>query len=167
MDESDESGERPHEGVLGAQFEPDAALAAEMAGLAGRYVDRGRDLAVTLDYSDESIETADRIGLQMYAALPQEASHEKLEELRSALASELGAYFGETFIRNHGGRWGWLAAPGNRVFGLRTDAGLSAFPLGQARKRLQGAENESLAASYTFLWRWPETQTQRRRSFGS
>ena len=158
----DESGERPHDGILGVQFEPDAALALEMEGLAGRYVDRGRDLQVALDFSDASIEDADGIGLQMYASLPREATGADLEGRRHALASELGAYFGETFIRNHGGRWGWVAATGDRVFGLRTNDGLSAFPLGKARKRLQGAENDSLAAVYSFLRRWPDTQARRR-----
>lgn len=160
----DESGERPHEEVAGAQFKPDSKLAAEMATLAGRYVDRGRELQVALDFSDASIESADGIGLQLYQSLPRGASEGDLEQRRAALASELGAYFGETYIRNHGGKWGWVAAAGNQIFGLRTDAGLSAFPLGKARKRLQGAENDSLAAVYTFLWRWPETQARRRES---
>jgi len=160
----DESGERPHEEVAGAQFVPDAKLATEMATLARRYVDRGRELQVGLDFSDASIESADGIGIQLYQSLPRGASEGDLEQRRAALASELGAYFGETYIRNHGGRWGWVAATGNQVFGLRTDAGLSAFPLGKARKRLQGAENDSLAAVYTFLWRWPETQARRRES---
>jgi hypothetical protein len=158
----DESGERPHDGVLGVQFEADAEVALEMAGLAGRYAERGRDLDVALDFSDASIDAADGIGVQMYDSLPREASGAKLEEMRSALAFELGAYFGETYIRNHGGQWGWLAAIGNRVFGLRTAAGLSAFPLVQARKRLKGAEQDSLGFIYRYLWRWPETQTRRR-----
>lgn len=163
---NDESGERPHDGVLGVQFETDAAMAQEMADLAGRYVERGRALKAALDFSDASIEVADGVGLQLYEALSRDSGGAELEERRHALASELGAYFGETFIRNHGGRWGWVAATGNRLFGLRTDAGLSAFPLGRARKRLQGAQNDSLAVLYAFLLRWPETQ-KRRRSFGA
>jgi len=158
----DESGERPHDGVLGVRFEPDAEMSREMTSLAGRYVARGRALEVGLDFSDESIEAADGIGLRMYDPLSRKASGPKLEKLRSALASELGAYFGETYIRNHGGQWGWLAGSGTRVFGLRTDAQISAFPLGKARKRLQRAENESLASLYSFLCRWPATQTRRR-----
>jgi hypothetical protein len=163
---NDESGQKPHDGILGVAFEPDAALALEMADLAGRYVERGRKHQAALDFSDASIETADGVGLQMYEALAREASGAELEERRSALASELGAYFGETFIKNHGGQWGWVAATGNRLFGLHTAAGLSAFPLGRARKRLQGAQNDSLAVLYAFLLRWPETQ-KRRRSFGA
>jgi hypothetical protein len=158
----DESGERPHDGVLGAQFESDAEFAREMARLAGLYVDRAKAAKTELDFSDESIESADAIGLQLYAALPRDVGGPKLEELRSGLASELGAYFGETFIKNHGGRWGWIAASGNRVFGLRTGADINAFPLVKARKRLQGAEHDNLAVLYSFLRRWPSTQAKRR-----
>jgi hypothetical protein len=158
----DESGERPHDGVLGARFEQDAEMALEMASLAGRYVDRGRAVGVTLDFSDASIEAADGLGLRLYDPLPKKASGPKLEELRNAVASELGAYFGETFIRNHGGQWGWVAGSGARVFGLRTDAEISSFPLVKARRRLQRAENESLAALYSFLCQWPATQKKRR-----
>jgi hypothetical protein len=137
-------------------------MALEMASLAGRYVDRGRALSVTLDFSDASIEAADGLGLRLYDPLPKQASGPKLEELRNGVASELGAYFGETFIRNHGGQWGWVAGSGARVFGLRTDAEISAFPLVKARRRLQRAENESLAALYSFLCQWPATQKKRR-----
>jgi hypothetical protein len=159
-----ESGERPHDGVLGAQFEPDDAMAREMTDLAGRYVERGREQKAALDFSDASIEEADGVGIQMYAALDGEVRGAELEERRNAIASELGAYFGETFIKNHGGRWGWVAATGNRLFGLHTDAGLNAFPLIKARKRLQRAENDNLGVVYAFLWRWPETQTRRREA---
>ena len=151
----DESGERPHDGVLGVQFEADAEVALEMAGLAGRYAERGRDLDVALDFSDASIDAADGIGVQMYDSLPREASGAKLEEMRSALAFDPRR-------RSSFRQWGWLAAIGNRVFGLRTAAGLSAFPLVQARKRLKGAEQDSLGFIYRYLWRWPETQTRRR-----
>jgi hypothetical protein len=158
----DESGERPHEGVIGVQFEPDAALALEMAGLAERYAERGRENAVALDYSDASIEAADGMAVRLYGTLSQGVYGARSGGPRALLASELGAYFGETFIRNHGGRWGWVAGPGNRIFGLRTNGGLSAFPLGQARRRLTGAANDSLAAMYRYLWNWPDTQARRR-----
>lgn len=160
----DESGERPHDEVGGAQFEPDAKLALEMARLAAQYADRAREHQVPLDFSDASIEAADGIGLQIYETLPSGDYGARGGEFRIELANELGAYFGETFIRNHGGSWGWVAGTGNRIFGLRTKGGLSAFPLGKAKRRLQRAENDSLSALYRYLAQWPETQ-QRRRSF--
>ena len=156
--------ERPHEEVAGVQFEPDPVLAAEMAELASAYVERAKKSDVALDYTDASIEAADGIGLRMYEALPRYRSSAPIEDLRSALASELGAYIGETFIRNHGGQWGWVAATGNRMFGLRTNAGRSAYPIVKARKRLQGAEHDSLAVVYGFLTGWQEKQTRRRSS---
>jgi hypothetical protein len=45
--------------------------------------------------------------------------------------------------------------PGGRAFGLRTDAGLTAFPMTKAKKRLLGNIG-SLVAFYRLLVRWPE-----------
>jgi hypothetical protein len=158
----DESGERPHDEVAGVEFEPDDALALEMADLAGRYADRGRELKVPLDFSDASIDVADGMGLRIYGSLPPGVYGARTGGSRNSLAFELGAYFGETFIRNHGGRWGWVAGTGNRVFGLRTNGGISAFPLGRAKRRLAGAENDSLGTLYSFLTHWPDIQARRR-----
>jgi len=104
----------------------------------------------------------DGIGLQLYEVLSREAGGAELEERRSALASELGAYFGETFIKNHGGRWGWVAATGNRLFGLRTDAGLSAFPPRQGAEAPAGARKTTALAVSTLF----SCGGRRRRSAG-
>ena len=95
------------------------------------------------------------MGVQTYAALCHDLSRDELKELQGTLVLELGAYVGETFIRNHGGQWGWAAMPGGRAFGLRTDSGLNAFPLTKAKKRLLGNLG-SLVAFYQLLVRWPE-----------
>jgi len=42
---------------------------------------------------------------------------------------------------------------GRRVFAFRTDAGLTAFPLHSARKRLRGEDLDSLVVLYQFLSR--------------
>jgi hypothetical protein len=138
-------------------FEPDETTALELAKMAGLYVERGRALDVSLDYSDASIEAAEEMGVRTYASLCPGLAGDELRRLQGTLVFELGAYVGETFIRNHGGRWGWAAMPGNRAFGLRTDSGLTAFPLTKAKKRLLGNFG-SLVAFYRLLVRWPEIQ---------
>ncbi len=138
-------------------FEPDEATGLELAKMAAIYAERGRALNVPLDYSDASIEAAEEMGVRTYASLCPGLAGDELRQLQGTLVFELGAYVGETFIRNHGGRWGWAPMPGNRAFGLRTDSGLTAFPLTKAKKRLLGNFG-SLVAFYRLLVRWPETQ---------
>jgi hypothetical protein len=137
-------------------FAPDETTALELAQTAGLYVERGRALSVPLDYSDASIEAAEEMGVRAYASLCRDLAGDELRQLQGTLVFELGAYVGETFIRNHGGCWGWAAMSGNRSFGLRTDSGLTAFPLTKAKKRLLGNFG-SLVAFYRLLVRWPET----------
>ena len=105
----------------GVPFEPDEATAQKVARLAGQFVDRVRELHVALRYSDGSIAAAEEIGLRLFESLRRRFQGVQLEEARGGLADELGAYFGETFIKNHGGRWGWATVGESRVFGLRTD----------------------------------------------
>jgi hypothetical protein len=137
-------------------FEPDETTALELTQMAGLYVERGRALGVALDSSDSSIEAAEEMGVRTYASQCRGLAGDELKQLQATLVFELGAYVGETFIRNHGGCWGWAAMPGNRAFGLRTDSGLTAFPLTKAKKRLLGNFG-SLVAFYRLLVRWPET----------
>lgn len=138
-----------------APFQTDDVTALEATRMACLYIERGRDQGVRLDFSDESIATAEEMGVQTYATLCRGLALTELRELQSDLVSELGAYVGETFIRNHGGTWGWAPMPGGRAFGLRTDAGLTAFPMTKAKKRLLGNIG-SLVAFYRLLVRWPE-----------
>ena len=137
-------------------FEPDETTALELAQMAGLYVERGRALGVALDFSDASIEAAEEMGVRTFASLCRGLAGDELKQLQGTLVFELGAYVGETFIRNHGGCWGWATMPGNRAFGLRTGSGLTAFPLVKSKKRLLGNFG-SLVAFYRLLVRWPET----------
>ena len=66
---------------------------------------------------------------------------------------DLGAYFGEALIRNHGGRWGWATMGGRRVFALRTNSGFTAFPVRMARKILKSEEPGTLVTLYRSLSR--------------
>ena len=78
-----------------------------MASRASTYARRGRELYVSLDYSDASIEAADEVGVRLWESLVVGLSDAEVQEVRGRLIFELGAYFGETLIQNHGGRWGW------------------------------------------------------------
>ena len=156
MSDASGSAEAPRGGASVVPFEPDETTGLELAQMAGLYVERGRALEVPLDYSDASIEAAEAMGVEAYASLCRGLAGDELKQLQGTLVFELGAYVGETFIRNHGGCWGWAAMPGNRAFGLRTGSGLTAFPLTKAKKRLLGNFG-SLVAFYRLLVRWPET----------
>jgi hypothetical protein len=146
-----EQGQGPSGGAV--PFKRDYTAAREMAIRAGRYARQARDLGVVLDLSDASIEVAEEFGLGLWATLPSGPSDDEVEQLRGRLIFDLGAYFGETLIRNHGGRWGWAIIDGRRVFALRTSFGFTVFPLLKARKILRGEEPGTLATLYEFLSR--------------
>ena len=146
-----DKGQGPSGGAV--PFKRDYTAAREMAIRAGRYARQARDLGVVLDLSDASIGVAEEFGLGLWAMLPAGPSDDKVEELRGRLIFDLGAYFGETLIRNHGGRWGWATIDGRRVFALRTSTGFTVFPLRKARKILRGEESGTLATLYQLLSR--------------
>ena len=146
-----EKGQKPSGGAV--PFKRDYTAAREMVIRAGRYARRARDLGVVLDLSDASIEAAEAFGLELWAMLPGGLSDDNAEQLRERLIFDLGAYFGETLIRNHGGRWGWAIMDGRRVFALRTSGGFTVFPMRKARKILRGEEPGTLTTLYEFLLR--------------
>lgn len=142
-------------------FKPDYTAAREMASRASTYARRGRDLYVALDYSDASIEAADEVGLRLWDSLALGLTGSAAEEIRKLLIFELAAYFGETFIQNHGGQWGWATMVGRKVFALRTASGFVAFPMNRARKRLRREEPETLVVLYRFLSSQDRPRTER------
>jgi hypothetical protein len=146
-----ETGQGPSGGAV--PFKRDYTAAREMAIRAGRYARQARDLGVVLDLSDASIEVAEELGLGLWAMLPAGPSDDKVEELRGRLIFDLGAYFGETLIRNHGGRWGWAIMGGRRVFALRTTSGFTAFPVSKASRILRANEPGTLVTMYRFISR--------------
>lgn len=160
-----ESGSGEGEGSFqgAVQFSVDYTAAREMSIRAGRYVRRARDLHVFLDYSDTSVEAADTFGHELWSMLPGGLLPDEAEQLRQRLIDDLGAYFGETFIRNHGGTWGWADIGGRRVWSLRTSSGYTAFPAQTASKRLRHQEPGNLSALYEFLVRQPQVSRRATR----
>ena len=151
MASASEKGQRPSEGAV--PFKRDYAATREMVIRAGRYARRAREFDVVLDLSDGSIGLAEEFGIRLWGMLPGGLSDDKAEELRVRLIFDLGAYFGETFIHNHGGRWGWATMAGRRVFALRTNSGFTAFPVRMARKILKSEELGTLVTQYQLLSR--------------
>ena len=148
------STDKPDEGT--AKFEPDNKAAREMALLAGYLVEHGREYSLTLDYSEGSIGDADALAVRLFEAIPHDSSA-GLSEQERALILELGAYVGETFIRNHGGMWGWAETlDAGRNVGLRTNDGLIVFPVSTASNRLEGADVDSMVIFYRILTVWPQ-----------
>ena len=134
-------------------FRRDYTASREMVIRAGQYARRARDLGFVLNFSDASIEVAEEFGLDLWVKLPGGLTKDTAEELRARLVFDLGAYFGETFIRNHGGRWGWAIMGGRRVFALRTTSGFTAFPVSKASKILRANEPGTLVTMYRSLAR--------------
>ncbi|MFI5259259.1 MAG: hypothetical protein ACHQ01_06595 [Candidatus Limnocylindrales bacterium] len=155
-----EVGQEPSGGVV--PFKLDYTASREMAIRAGRYVRRARDAHIFLTYSDATLGPAEDFGLELWGMLPGGLTDDETDELRRRLILELGAYFGETLIHNHGGIWGWATIGGRRVFALRTSSGFTVFPTHKARKRLWGQEPESIVSVYSFLSRWPPLKQSRR-----
>ena len=94
----------------------------------------------------------------VFEAIPHDSSA-GLSEQERALILELGAYVGETFIRNHGGLWGWAETlDAGRNVGLRTNDGLIVFPVSTASNRLEGADVDSMVIFYRILTVWPQAQ---------
>lgn len=129
-------------------FKPDYTAAREMASRASTYARRGRELYIPLDYTDASIDAAEEVGLRLWELLAVGLPADEAQEVRGRLIFELGAYFGETLIQNHGGQWGWATMAGRKVFSLLADSGFLVFPINRARKRLRGEESDSLATIY-------------------
>ena len=142
------SGEGRRPSGANVPFKPDPTAAREMASRASTYARRGRELYVSLDYIDASIEAADELGVRLWESLVVGLSDAEAQEVRGRLIFELGAYFGETLIQNHGGRWGWATLAGRKVFALLTDSGFLVFPVNRARKRLRSEEPEDLVTFY-------------------
>ena len=117
-----DNGQNPDETV---QFVADKKVARTARDLAKRMVYLGYDqFDMRLDYSDASIKDLDQAAVQFHHDLqsPLIAS-DKRDSQVDAIASLLGSYLGETYVRNHGAEWGrnhelrWIVdgrSPGGR-----------------------------------------------------
>jgi hypothetical protein len=138
-------------------FEPSEKAAQEMVTMAGHWADHGRQYGLDLDYSDDSIGVAEALGLRLYEAIPHDESGELTDQER-IVTLELAAYIGESFIRSHGGEWGWAQNGRGRDLGLRTGDGITVYPIATVTHRLAGSDVDSLVIFYRLISNWPIAQ---------
>ena len=100
-----------------------------------------RELAVNLNYDEQSIEWLDgyinRVAPQLdKATVP-------------GLATAIGAYLGETIIATYGGAWDYNER--DDQWGIRFDDGAIAFPFTKVYKQFDDGEFESIYSFFTVL----------------
>ena len=149
-----DNGQNPDETV---QFVADKKVARTARDLAKRMVYLGYDqFDVRLDYSDASIKDLDQAAVQFHHDLqsPLIAS-DKRDSQVDAIASLLGSYLGETYVRNHGAESGRItSSDGSSTVGLRAAAtGVMFAPQQRARKCLEAGESQSLLTYYAVIAR--------------
>ena len=99
------------------------------------------DLGVELKYDEASIEWLDGYINRIRTQLNSDGF--------VGLALVLGAYVGETIIRNYGGEWAYFDQ--TEQWGIRFDNGDGAFPIAKVYKQLEEGEFESVLSFYTIL----------------
>lgn len=134
-------------------FVPDPEVANVLAGCAAEMVKVARDRhSIDLDYSDASAEAVEGIAERFWQSRPTGPSDPATERIIVGVSNDLGGYLGETFRRNHGGEWGWVAdGRGGRFPGFRTPSGALFWPTGKARNRLINGPEDNLALYYSQL----------------
>ena len=106
---------------------------------------------IKLDWSDESIESIERILDVMH----QDAQRNSpTEDQIMGFAKALGSYVGEVFRRNHGATWG-IVRLGDEAFpGLQAGKMKGVFwPWGKARNRIVNGEEDNIVHYYKVLVR--------------
>ncbi|HJP87416.1 MAG TPA: hypothetical protein VJ850_00050, partial [Candidatus Limnocylindrales bacterium] len=123
---------------------------AEASRVAGNFVRWAREhFAVDADYTDASIDVVESIAskidedIRLRRASPDPSFAE-------AMAPGFGFYIGETYLKNHGGSWGWSDVPdGIRTVAVQTPNGGLFWPALKSLKRLLREPGEDLRYYYT------------------
>jgi len=100
-----------------------------------------RDLDVTLNYDDESLEYLDG-----YIARNRDAIREKTGGKYNGLVNVIGAFLGECIIANHGGQW---KQSDKGAWGIFFENGSAAFPFAKVHKAFsEDGQYDSIASFY-------------------
>lgn len=139
--------------VLYGPFVTDAIerlkLVEEMERLVEGAVNRMEEgLSATLDYTDESLESLDRIIGQGFREADE--SDRPVAEVIDDLVMDLGAYLGLTLVDNLGGEWRFRSDLWHAGI-FFPSAGVECFPFHRVARRLVVGPADSLADFYMGL----------------
>lgn len=133
----------------GPTFDADPEVADEAKRWAANFVTwAGKHFSVQMDLSDTSIALVEVIAeeideeIRVGRASPEPKFAEELAPL-------FGYYVGETYVTNHGGRWGWTDLPGGiRTVAVETTAGGIFWPVVKSLQRLLREPDSDLSFYY-------------------
>jgi hypothetical protein len=142
--------EGPEEAAA-AGYEPAGEEALLWAEIAQQLVEIAQErLGCVLDYSEASISVAEQAVVTLVERMQATLTGEELAHGVWYRGVQLGAYVGETFIRNEGGSWVFANNP-ERDAGVLTDDGWIAFPITKAHKRLANGAADSVTSMYRLM----------------
>lgn len=122
-------------------------IAAEMADAAGALMRVAQSEGWNLDGSVESVDLLDRMIDELWEATDAEGTG-RVEPEFEQMAPLIGAYLGEVFARDLGGRWD-VAADGSAAMRLPGDAWV--YPLHKAYRRFQNGHDDDLPFYYATM----------------
>lgn len=101
-----------------------------------------------LDFSDASIELVEEMLGVLHDTSRQD--HPTDEQIW-VFAKTFGSYIGETFRRNHGGRWGMVTLRGQEFPGMQAMRGTAFWPWGKAHNRIVNGPEDNVRDYYNSL----------------
>ena len=111
-----------------------------------------------MDYTDNSIRQVEELCAMIYNVIPRNMISRTLskappEEHIIHAATILGAYVGETLIRNHGGEWSMSTNQADGAgFVLKIDL-IDVYPVNKIYKRLKKGPGENIVNYYETITR--------------
>jgi hypothetical protein len=132
------------------------SIAEMMQEYADRATELARDFDVLLDYSDESVDSLERILSQLssehrsfLAAHPESASATEVDEQMVTMCKLWGGYLGEVVRRRWGGEWSMETYPGAAFATLTLNVrGAKLYPSMKIYRRLTEGDRDNVAQFY-------------------
>lgn len=134
------------------------SISEMMQSYAEQAVEAAREMDVTLDYQETSLQRLEQILARLYRerpishgqAAPGEA--EAAQREMDAMARVWGGYFGEVIRRCWGGEWTLESYPGTAAAVVALDiAGAKIFPVMKIYRRLTEGEKDNLWSFYQMV----------------
>jgi len=129
-------------------METHESVDAMVASYAEKAVAAGHTYSSKLDYSEDSIQTVEKILAQVAHELPGKSAPDDLSEL----CKMWGSYLGEVVRRRFGGEWTIETYPGRQFATLTLNIkGNRLFPSMKVHRRLTEGENENVWSFYKMI----------------